>query len=549
MLGDDFRLFIHKPALALIAAVAMLAPACARAEDVAPKVLPDMIADVPATKPDPFPAFDNFAWRAFVALAWPALTDAAHRGEPDRAKKLGDPGPRVWETFKSRSEIFLAGPDGRPRAPAAWASYDGENPCGPDADNHAKTLAAFRPYADFNQATITPGKLTGPLVAQNRTYTRFEVRFNEAEFDSIVAHKWYIRARLPNAEKPAHFNLGSIGVKAAWRVLTDADTPAVRKRYYVVDNAQVLDVAKSIAAGKNVCSRRDIALVGLHIVVKTQYRPQWIWSSFEHVDNVPPAGTGAAREPDAKDAHAPYSYFDATKPAAPLGEAPPAVDASHPPKLDPDPPQVTRRHPINAETMAMNRAYWALPEIRGTVWANYMLVATQWPTVPRPIGPHNNGQFFPGMGIDPDTPAEPYQKVDDPKAINDNLANTTMETFAQDAPSSCMSCHHVVSNALGRDFVAIAELDDAKPPMDMAQASEPAGLFHGSGVVLAVDGKTGALTLRHSDIPGFMPAMEMMFRVDPPSLSRGLHVGDTIKFDIEGPGGIIRSVEVIERAR
>jgi len=38
-------------------------------------VLPDRIDDVPATKPDPFPAFNNFSWRAFIALAWPALTD------------------------------------------------------------------------------------------------------------------------------------------------------------------------------------------------------------------------------------------------------------------------------------------------------------------------------------------------------------------------------------------------------------------------------------------------------------------------------------------
>lgn len=81
-----------------------------------------------------------------------------------------------------------------------------------------------------------------------------------------------------------------------------------------------------------------------------------------------------------------------------------------------------------------------------------------------------------------------------------------------------------------------------------ARQGEPSGLFHGSGMVLAVDGKTGALTIRHSDIPGFMPAMEMMFRVDPPSLSNGLRRGDKIDFSIEGPGGIIRFVKLIQRA-
>lgn len=447
--------------LAMATGCAILAPIVVEAEDVEPKVLPDAIEDVPSTKPDPFPAFDNFSWRAFVALSWPALTDPAHRGQPDRSKQLGDSGPRVWETFKSRTEIFPSGPDGRAIAPAKWNSYAGANPCGPGADNRTKTLASFRPFADFNQASFEPGKLSGPLVAQNRTYTRYEVRFNKAEFDSIVDHKWNLKSRLPSPENPAHFGVGSIGVKAAWRILNEADSPAARKRYYVVKDALVLDVAKTIAAGTNVCSTQDIALVGLHIVVKTQNRPQGIWSSFEHIDNLPPAGEGEAREPDAKDAQAPYSYFDPSRPSSANleSQAPQPVTASNPPHLDPDPVQVIRKHPINPETMAINRAYWALPEIRGTVWANYMLVVTQWPTVPQPVGPLNDGRFFPGMSADPNTPAEPYQRVGDMSALNQNLANTTMETYVQDAPASCMACHHVVSNALGRDFVSITELN------------------------------------------------------------------------------------------
>jgi Cu/Ag efflux protein CusF len=79
-------------------------------------------------------------------------------------------------------------------------------------------------------------------------------------------------------------------------------------------------------------------------------------------------------------------------------------------------------------------------------------------------------------------------------------------------------------------------------------AAEPHGLFHGVGVVIAVDPKTGALTVNHSEIRGFMPAMEMMFRVDPPSLSQGLRKGDKIAFTIEGPGGVIRAVTLIKQA-
>ena len=153
----------------------------------------------------------------------------------------------------------------------------------------------------------------------------------------------------------------------------------------------------------------------------------------------------------------PIPYFDASKPnlgLSPTFGSPDALPVSfdHPPKIDPPPMQVVRRHPIHASTMAMNRAYWALPGIKGTVWEHYMLVASQWPTVTRPIDPQNDGSFFPGPAPPPDAPRENYQSVDAPK---ENLVNTTIETYFQDPPSSCMSCHQSVSNALGRDFVGM----------------------------------------------------------------------------------------------
>ena len=112
-----------------------------------------------------FALIDNFAWRAFIALNWPSLPDAAHRGVPDRSKLLGDPGKRVWETFKSDYELFEIGDDGRHIAPSPWTSYDGRNPCGGAVDNREKTIASFEPFADFNQPSFTVGVPANPLVA------------------------------------------------------------------------------------------------------------------------------------------------------------------------------------------------------------------------------------------------------------------------------------------------------------------------------------------------------------------------------------------------
>ncbi len=439
-------------------------PHVASADEVTPKVLPDRIVDVPATRVDPFPAFANFAWRAFIALNWPALTDAAHRGEPDRKKRFSASGPRVWETFKSRYEVFQRGADGRAIVPSPWTSYTGRNPCGPAVDNRTKTLSAFTEFSDFNQVTFKPGVFGAPLVAQNRTYTRYEVRVNRPEFESIVSHRWYIRSRLPTAHKPNRFAPGSIGVKAAWRLLTERDDPAVRRRYYIVRNAEVLDVPKSLRAGHAVCALHDIALVGLHIVIKTTYRPQWIWSSFEQVDNVPPAGKGAAREPDAKDANAPYAYNNPAQPQHLAVQRRAPLSVSHPPTLNPEPTQVVRLHPINADIMAMNRAYWALPQIRNTVWAHYMLVTTQWPTTTVPDAPTNGGNPFPGGFVDPTKPVDVYQLPANNKGPVPNLANTTMETYLQDQSTSCMACHQVMSNARGRDFVTFIDADANPAP-------------------------------------------------------------------------------------
>ena len=441
--------------LASLAALGSLGPVVA--EEVTPLVAPFSIEDVPSTRVDPFPGFDNFAWRAFIALNWPSLTDPGHRGVADRSKGFGDPGPRVWETFKSRYELFQVGPDWRAAAPGPWTTYDARNPCGPDIDGRTKTLASFEPFLDFNQAAFLPGVAANPLVAQNRTYVRYEVRVNELEYSALAASGWSRGENLPDEAHPAHLPAGSIAVKAAWRLLTSADTPAIRARYYVVENVEVVDVAKTLAAGRTVCSKSDVALVGLHVVIKTKYRPQGIWSSFEHVDNVPPAGEGEAREPDAKDAAAPYSFFDASKPDLglwPTFGSPDTLPVSlqNPPKIDPRPMQVVRRHPIHPSTMAANRGYWSLPGIKGTVWEHYMLVASQWPTVTHPADPQNDGVYFPGLALPADAARENYQTPDAPK---ENLVNTTIETYLQDPPSSCMSCHQAVSNALGRDFVGI----------------------------------------------------------------------------------------------
>ena len=404
----------------VLSALLLIVPLSARAEDVVPRLSALPIEDVPSTRPNPFPAFGNFAWRAFVALNWPAASD----GAPDLTRQLSDAGPRTWERFSPRYAAF---PD----------AGHADGPCGVTG----RTVSAYEPFAEFNQTSFISGRFEPPLVAANRTHVRYEVRLNPTALNALIGFRQGALFRAP---------AGSVSVKAAWRLLTAADPPALHSRYYVV-RAAVTDIAATLAAGKVECETRDLALVCFHIVIRTPYRPQGIWATFEHVDVAPP---GAIGESSAGGAGPPLPFV----PGSAAGEASPppgaaAASLTHPPEIDPEPTPVARRHPIHPELMAINRAYWALPGLAGTIWANYMLVAVQWPTLPLPVSPDNDGRYFPGLRLDPNTPGEPYQASDD--GADYNLVNVTMETFEQDPPSSCMACHHAVSNALGRDFVGI----------------------------------------------------------------------------------------------
>ena len=80
-----------------------------------------------------------------------------------------------------------------------------------------------------------------------------------------------------------------------------------------------------------------------------------------------------------------------------------------------------------------------------------MLVATQWPTSAEPPGPDNDGAYFPGQAGPVNQRHAPSEYPN--AAVQDNLVNTVMESYLQEAPSSCMACHQAAANQFGYDFV------------------------------------------------------------------------------------------------
>ncbi len=65
-----------------------------------------------------------------------------------------------------------------------------------------------------------------------------------------------------------------------------------------------------------------------------------------------------------------------------------------------------------------------------------------------------------------------------------------------------------------------------------AQAAEASAMS--DGVVRKIDAPNGRITLKHGPIANLdMPGMTMVFRVQPPTLLKGIKVGDAVKFHAE----------------
>jgi hypothetical protein len=379
---------------------------------------------------NPIQFFDDFSWKSFIAMIWPALNN--QRGQPDASKHVGDTsGPVVFETLKADWELFQANP-------SSFNTFPPANPCGGSASMGFNDfiLASFNKFGNLGEAGSR--KLVHALPAQNGTWVRYATAFNQTEYDRIVSDKLYIQDDLDKAS-PVTLPNNSIDVKSSWIEMSKVPHP---ERYYT-RTATVMDPATGA------CSQILVGLVGLHIVQKTVSRPQWIWSTFEQVDNVPPADNGAPSPPtftfnDGHGAPMPSPNQD------PNGGFPP-TDWSNPKIYN-----VDRVKPINTSTEGTNAKY---RQALGGVWQNYKLVMTQWP-VPQgnvppegPVPPSQAGTpnlTFPGIGA------------------TSSFANTTLETFEQGSiATGCMACHNIANTASGMnpatDFVWSLQMNALAP--------------------------------------------------------------------------------------
>lgn len=378
-----------------------------------------MIVEAKAQEP-----FDFFSWQAFVALNWPYDSPQ----EPSPA--LSGSGSYAWTFYERRDDVVS---DSRA------------------ADAHCRDPSDGRGVftRDLAQAD---GNV---LIDSRRNFIVYETRMNE-----VAAA--YIRSNALNtlagqetfAPNAISFPLGGDGrapsvlIKTAWRVLTGEPTDS---RYLQSSGTISVPAARS-ETGAPLCLDVRLGLVGMHIVsrVKSGNGDEWIWSTFEHRDNVPIAE-------NARNINSIYALDlfpgGCKAPVKSAGNSPMAGDYAF---FDPDCPTCTTNEPDGnrwrwAATTPFARLNGVLPDrgnqivrcwdifprtdeinaqwqaaLTGSVLANYMLVSTQW------RGANASAMFEHGE-------------------VPRYVSNTTLETYLQyEKTGSCLGCHADATSAAGQ---------------------------------------------------------------------------------------------------
>ena len=86
--------------------------------------------------------------------------------------------------------------------------------------------------------------------------------------------------------------VGSIEVKAAWRILQPASGDDTTRFYH--RPAVIYVPAENSPNNQAFCVNAMVGLVGMHIIHKTRDFPAWVWTTFEQIDDAPTCLAGSA---------------------------------------------------------------------------------------------------------------------------------------------------------------------------------------------------------------------------------------------------------------
>ena len=308
--------------------------------------------------------FEILSWQWFIALNWP------YDKEGNPTPSISDKGKPEWFSWKESYEVFR--PNGERPAPWGEFTFPSNFPHKKEY-NLEKVLFRGNKFVDFANPDIEDEidqAFTGPIWDQNGNITRYEIRINRKEFDYILKNELYnFNGQIAFSKEHGSVDFpegdrekeGVIEIKVAWKILEPTD---IASRYFVTDGYVISKDLKSY-------TKKKVGMVGMHISSKTKSAPQWIWTTYEHVDNLE---VNELEEINGKPLKA--SYYDTNNPTAAINVFPDTAGVAKPKT------QIQRVLPISGATKALNKQVQRLLRKAGSKLQYYQQVGTQWPTEP-----------------------------------------------------------------------------------------------------------------------------------------------------------------------
>jgi len=379
--------------------------------------------------------FDLYSWQMFFALNWPT------NNQGGAAPSLEDTsfGPPHWTLWHNSSTIFqtngappttcgkpiaalgltltrnLALPVSRGLPPFRLAANAAVNP------RAMRFLGVMSAVGELNAANLGSDiqqAFSGPLIDQNGNFVFYEIMIDPNEVAYLCNNKLYNingqvafttaggKVDMPTGD-PQHDWSGSFELKLAWKILEPGKDDASR---FFTQPAVVIDQGPD---GNPVQRNVNVGLVGMHIGHKSETSPQWIWATFEQVDNLDV-------DPVAHPKLHP-SFYDPNCQICTTNVQPQKQTLPNGKTIYPRiPVQASRTIPIPGDKIALNAEVKTALHRAKSVWQYYQLIDTQWPTDPKaPPVAWNSGL----------AQAVANKPGGDPTPVF--LTNMTMETYFQ----------------------------------------------------------------------------------------------------------------------
>ncbi|WP_437886469.1 hypothetical protein [Sorangium sp. So ce307] len=337
---------------------------------------------------------DAFGWQTFIALNWPVEL----LGDNLRfARSLAGPGEPRWYTWSTTGEVFTRG------APEKWRSTSDQT---------------------FELALrISTRNREQRIWDQHGRPVQFEIMMNQTAYENIVSNRLYTVEGQIEADPPNLFGWGKADnelwgatvIKLAWKQLDEKDQAG---RFF----------RRRVKAKPGDQKPRLFGLVGMHIAYKVSFLGDWVWSTFEHIDNVDDKDEPTCAAPAPPPLAEPLFYDKQCS----LEVCPENDPASKNPRLGPggQATQIVRKVPIRGETAAFNCEVRALlhKSAPQSPAQYYKLVATQ-------------------AAVSVEDGKEQY--------VPRSAINTVVETYEQESRKGCAQCHRKATIKQERDGVIV----------------------------------------------------------------------------------------------